>query len=105
MPTLRIALAQTNPIMGAFVENMDAAVDVVARARAEGADLVALGEMALSGYPIEDLAPRPAFLRASAGHVRQLAERLEAEGLGDIPVVIGSPDGPFDARPEDRGTS
>ena len=105
MPTLRIALAQTNPIMGAFVENMAAAVDVVRRASAEGADLVALGEMALSGYPIEDLATRPAFLAASARHVRELAQALEAEGLGDIPVVIGFPDGPFKARPEDRGTS
>ncbi len=105
MPILRIALGQTNPVVGDFPGNIAAAIEATRRARDAGADLVALGEMALSGYPIEDLATRPAFLAASHAHVRELAARLEAEGLGDVPVVIGFPDGPFDPRPDDRGTS
>ncbi|HEY0374764.1 MAG TPA: NAD+ synthase [Amnibacterium sp.] len=105
MPMLRIALAQTDPVMGDFPGNAAAAIEAARRAREAGADLVALGEMALSGYPIEDLATRPAFLAASHAHLLDLAARLEAEGLGDLPMVLGFPDGPFDPRPDDRGTS
>ena len=102
---LRIALAQTNPVMGDFPQNLDAAVVMARRAREAGADVVALGEMAVSGYPIEDLATRPAFLAAAHRHVLELAARLQAEVLGDLPMIIGYPDGPFDPRPDDRGTS
>ena len=105
MPVLRIALAQTNPVMGSFIDNADRAVDLVRRAHEQGADLVAFGEMALSGYPIEDLATRPSFLRASRGHVIAFAKRLADEGCGDLPVIVGFPDGPFTPRPDDRGTS
>lgn len=105
MPDLRIALAQTNPVMGAFHDNADAAFEVVRRAFAAGADLVAFGEMALAGYPIEDLATRPSFLVSSRQHVEAFAKRLDAAGMGDLPVVVGFPDGPFEARPDDRGTS
>lgn len=105
MPRLRVALAQTDPVVGAFRENADAAVRAARDARAAGADLLALGEMALSGYPIEDLATRPAFLAVSHAHVLGLAARLAEAGLGDLPVVIGFPDGPFDPRPDDLHTS
>ena len=105
MPVLRIALAQTNPVLGAFVDNATAAIEFIRRAHEAGADLVALGEMALAGYPVEDLATRPAFLAASRRHVVDFAARLHREGLGDLPVVVGFPDGPFDPRPDDRGTS
>ncbi|WP_375400331.1 NAD+ synthase [uncultured Amnibacterium sp.] len=105
MPKLRIALAQTNPVVGDFAANTAAALDAAQRARDAGADLVALGEMALSGYPIEDLATRPAFLAASHAHLLELARRLEQAGCGDLPVVIGFPDGPFEPRPDDPSTS
>ena len=59
--------------------------------------------MALSGYPIEDLASQPSFLRQAHDAVPALAKRLADEGLGDLVVVVGHPDGPFEAR--DRGTS
>lgn len=105
MPKLRIALAQTDPVLGDFASNTAAAIAVAERARDAGADLVALGEMALSGYPIEDLATRPAFLAASHAHLLDLARRLDDAGCGDLPVVIGFPDGPFDSRPDDPSTS
>ena len=105
MPVLRIALAQTDPVMGAFHDNADAALGYVRRAHEQGADLVAFGEMALAGYPIEDLATRPSFLAASRRHLLEFARRLADEGLGDLPVVIGYPDGPFAPRPDDRDTS
>lgn len=95
MPRVRLALAQINPTLGDFPANADKAVDAVAEASAAGADLVALPEMAITGYPIEDLATRPAFLREAHAAVDELADRLARTGLGDIPVVIGYPDGPF----------
>ncbi|MET0590483.1 MAG: NAD+ synthase [Naasia sp.] len=98
MPTVRLALAQTNPVVGAFESNSQAIVRFARDAREAGADLVGFGEMALSGYPIEDLASRPAFLEASHEALVALAASLEAEGLGDIPVIVGFPDGPFEPR-------
>ena len=98
MPRLRLALAQSNPVVGDLAGNADLIVDAVRRARGSGAQLVATGEMALTGYPIEDLAQQPSFLRAAHGAVAALAARLQDEGLGDIPVVVGHPDGPFEPR-------
>ena len=98
MVSLRLALAQTNPIVGDLHGNADQIVEAARRASAAGADLLALGEMAISGYPIEDLASRPSFLASSRGAVVALAKRLQDEGLGDLPVVVGHPDGPFEPR-------
>ena len=98
MVRLRLALAQTNPIVGDLVGNAAQVIEAAKRAHAAGADLLALGEMALSGYPIEDLASRPSFLASSRAAVIALATGLEAAGLGDLPVVVGHPDGPFEPR-------
>ncbi|MEF2977928.1 NAD+ synthase [Subtercola sp. YIM 133946] len=98
MPRLRLALAQTNPIVGDLEGNSGEIVAAVRRARDAGADLVAFGEMALSGYPIEDLASRPSFLAACRRRASALAAELDAAGLGDIVVVVGHPDGPFEPR-------
>ncbi|MFJ3380598.1 NAD+ synthase [Curtobacterium sp. NPDC090217] len=105
MPRLRLALAQTNPVVGAFARNTAGIVDAVRSAAARGADLVAVGEMAISGYPIEDLASRPSFLRAARAAVVTLAARLADEGLGDVAVVVGHPDGPFEPRAVDVSTA
>jgi NAD+ synthase (glutamine-hydrolysing) len=98
MPRLRLALAQTNPIVGDLHGNSRQIIDAAHRAHAAGADLLAVGEMALSGYPIEDLASRPSFLAASREAVLHLAKKLQDAGLGDLAVVVGHPDGPFEPR-------
>jgi NAD+ synthase (glutamine-hydrolysing) len=98
MPQLRLALAQTNPILGDLRGNSAQILDAAKRAAAAGADILAVGEMALSGYPIEDLAARPSFLRESHAAVAALAKKLLDEGLGDLVVVVGHPDGPFEPR-------
>jgi len=98
MPRLRLALAQTNPVVGDLAGNSAQIVEAARRARAAGADLLAAGEMSVTGYPIEDLASRPSFLQASRHAVEVLAETLQAEGLGDLPVVVGHADGPFEPR-------
>jgi NAD+ synthase (glutamine-hydrolysing) len=98
MPQLRLALAQTNPILGDLRGNSAQIVDAAKRAAAQGADILAVGEMALSGYPIEDLAARPSFLREAHAAVMTLAKKLLDDGLGDLVVVVGHPDGPFEPR-------
>ena len=89
MPTLRLALVQANPTVGDLAGNAALARDAVGRAAAAGAQLVALPEMFVTGYPVEDLALRPAFQAASRSTVEELARALADDGLGDIPVVIG----------------
>src|SRR6266545_1157526 len=51
--------------------------------------------MALTGYPIEDLALRGSFVEASQGGISKLASRLAAEGLGETVVVCGYLDRAF----------
>src|ERR1700712_4245207 len=98
MPRLRLALAQTNPLVGDIPGNSDQIVDAARRAHEAGADLLAVGEMAITGSPIEDLAAQPSFLRAAHAGVAALGARLDAEGLGDLPVIVGHPAGPFEPR-------
>ncbi|WP_294180540.1 NAD+ synthase [uncultured Schumannella sp.] len=103
MPRLRLALAQTNPIVGDFSGNIVHILDAARRAWDAGADILVTGEMALSGYPIEDLAQEPSFLREASTAVQTLASRLVEEGLGELIVVVGHPDGPH--APRSLGTS
>lgn len=105
MPRVRLALAQSNPTVGAFQSNVQAVLGFAEQALAAGADLLALGEMALSGYPIEDLATRPAFLSESRRWLHRLAGLLDEAGYGQLPVVIGFPDGPFEPRQAGQGNA
>ncbi|MCU1597110.1 MAG: synthase [Glaciihabitans sp.] len=98
MPRLRLALAQTNPILGDLTGNAAQVLEAAKRSSAAGADILAVGEMALSGYPIEDLAARPSFLHDCHEAVVALAKELQDAGLGDLVVVVGHPDGPFEPR-------
>ena len=89
MPQLRLALAQLNPTVGDLTGNADLVLRRAREAANAGAHIVAFPEMMLTGYPVEDLALRTSFARASQRAVRDLAERLAGEGLGDLVVVVG----------------
>ncbi len=89
MAQLRIALAQINPTVGDIAGNSDLCLARCREAAARGAQLVALPEMAITGYPVEDLAMRPSFVLASRVAVSELAQRLADEGLGGLTVVVG----------------
>jgi NAD+ synthase (glutamine-hydrolysing) len=93
-----LALGQTNPIVGDLAGNSQQILEAARLASAQGADILAVGEMALSGYPIEDLASRPSFLAEAHAAVDHLAKRLQDAGFGDLVVVVGHPDGPFEPR-------
>lgn len=91
MPKVRLAMAQTNPVVGAIGANTDAAFNEVSIAAQNGANLVLFGEMAITGYPIEDLAARASFIEEAADSVVNLAKRLDEAGLGQVAVIIGHP--------------
>jgi NAD+ synthase (glutamine-hydrolysing) len=86
---LRIALVQDDFAVGAIADNAERIFERTREAIRRGAHLVAFPEMALTGYPIEDLAFRASFVEASTAAVRSLAERLDTAGLGDCPVLVG----------------
>jgi NAD+ synthase (glutamine-hydrolysing) len=96
--TLRLALAQINPRLGDLEGNAALIRGYARHAKEAGADLVAFPEMALTGYPIEDLALRPSFIQASKQTLVALAAALVEDGCGDLAVVVGFLDG--DARPQ-----
>ena len=84
---LGIALAQINPTVG----NVSGNLDLIRTARkdaAGGTDIVVTGELAVSGYPPEDLVLKPAFLEMIEKEVEKLA--LETNDGGPA-LLIGAP--------------
>src|SRR5262244_3369910 len=89
-PTYRLAIAigQLNPTVGDIASNADKARRARAEAARSGADIVALPELFLSGYPPEDLVLKPAFQAACRAKVEELAR--ETAGGGPA-LLIGTP--------------
>ena len=85
---LAITVAQLNPTVGDITGNADKARRARAEAARDGADLVALPELFLSGYPPEDLVLKPAFQAACRSAIEELA-RETAEG--GPALLIGTP--------------
>ena len=96
MPTLRIALAQVNPTVGDLSGNARLVRDFTRAAVDAGGQLIVFPEMMLTGYPVEDLVFRESFVAAARAGVRQLAADLDADGFGEVPVLVGylDADGP-----------
>ncbi len=69
----RIALAQINSTVGDLTGNQAKIADGIARAREAGADLVAFPELAVTGYPPEDLLLKPSFVAANLEAVERIA--------------------------------
>lgn len=89
MPQLRLALNQIDATVGDIAGNAESIVRWTRHAAEQGAHLVAFPEMALTGYPVEDLALRSSFVDASRAALVALAARLADEGFADLPVVVG----------------
>ncbi|HDR8924695.1 TPA: NAD+ synthase [Burkholderia vietnamiensis] len=85
----RLALAQINVTVGDFAGNVARIVAAARAAHNDGAHLMIAPELALSGYPPEDLLLRPAFYTAAAAALDALADALrEFDGLA---VLVGHP--------------
>ena len=84
---MRLALAQLNSVVGDLDGNRDKISARLAEAREAGADLVLFPELAITGYPPEDLLHRPAFVRAARAVVDQLAPHTRG-----LTALIGGPE-------------
>lgn len=85
----RIALAQLNLTVGDFSGNADKIVAAAEAAHAAGARMLITPELALAGYPPEDLLLRPAFYAASDAALASLGERLAR--CAGLHVLVGHP--------------
>ena len=83
---MRLALAQMNSVVGDLDGNRDRILELLGRARDAGADLVLFPELAVTGYPPEDLLLRPAFVRAAQREVERLAAATEG-----VVALVGAP--------------
>jgi NAD+ synthase (glutamine-hydrolysing) len=87
--SVRVALAQINATVGDLAGNARRIENAARIAYAQGARLVLAPELALTGYPPEDLLLRPSFMQASAHALAALAASLaDCDGLQ---VVVGHP--------------
>ncbi len=83
---MRLALAQMNAVVGDLDENSRRIVETTAAARDAGADLVVFPELAVTGYPPEDLLLRPGFVAAT----RTVLDAIARECTG-ITALVGVP--------------
>ncbi|MGH3052666.1 MAG: nitrilase-related carbon-nitrogen hydrolase, partial [Gaiellaceae bacterium] len=83
---MRLALAQINTVVGDLDGNRERVVQRLHEARQAGADLVLFPELAVTGYPPEDLLFRPEFLRQA----RRSLDRIAADAT-DIAALVGFP--------------
>ena len=84
MRTFRLAMAQMNSTVGDFDGNAERIIAGINEARALHADLIAFPELALPGYPPEDLLLKPQFIRENRDRLGQIAAECK-----DIAAVIG----------------
>ena len=88
-PAVRVAIAQINCTVGDLAGNADRIFEAARRAHELGADILVTPELALSGYPPEDLLLRPALYARSAETLAELGARLAA--FPPLHCVIGHP--------------
>ena len=84
MRTIRISMAQINPTVGDLTGNRDKIIDYINRARKLGADIVAFPELAVTGYPPEDLLLKPQFVKDNLRTLKKIQQ--ETQG---ITAVVG----------------
>lgn len=97
--TLRVAGAQANMTVGDIVGNSRIIGEAIERAEEAGADVLLLPELAVSGYPPEDLVLRRGFVEQNRRAVEELAKRTEhtAVVVGFVDFASGRPRGAIDA--------
>jgi NAD+ synthase (glutamine-hydrolysing) len=83
MKTLRLALAQVNVTVGDLEGNARKVIQYIQKAKGYGADVVAFPELALTGYPPEDLLLKPQFIEDNMKVLEKVRDKTE----GIIAVV------------------
>ena len=92
MSSLRLAAAQLNTVVGDLPGNVERILGALAGAEAAGADLCVVPELAIPGYPPEDLLLKPGFVADNVAALEKVAA-----ATGRCAMVVGyvgaSPDG------------
>ena len=91
MRAFRLAMAQINPIVGDLDGNTRKIIEYIDRARSLQADLVAFPELAIPGYPPEDLLFKAQFVKANIDRMKQVARASKG-----VVVVVGFVDADSD---------
>ena len=91
MPRIRIAACQLNPTVGDLDGNADKILAALAEAEQAGADVAVFPELAITGYPPEDLLLKPGFVK----HNEEVLERVAAR-TGRCVAVVGFVDAAID---------
>ena len=99
---LPICVAQINPVVGDLAGNVQQIAAAARAAHAQGARLLLTPELALCGYPAEDLLLRPAFVADCEAALQELA-RLSADWPG-LHLVLGHPAALAPSHPADEPT-
>jgi NAD+ synthase (glutamine-hydrolysing) len=89
---MRIALAQIDPVVGDLAGNTTRVIDQIEHARTAGAALVVFPELAVTGYPPEDLLLKAHFLRDAHAAIERIAATTEG-----IVAIVGFPERGQDA--------
>jgi NAD+ synthase (glutamine-hydrolysing) len=82
--TLRLALAQINPTVGDLSGNSKKILEYIKKAKRRKADIVAFPELAVTGYPPEDLVLKPQFISDNITAVKKISR-----GVSGIVVIAG----------------
>lgn len=84
MSTVRIALAQVNPVVGDLEGNLALVQSEIEKAKGRGADIVALPELVINGYPPEDLVLRKSFVEDGITALERVASSTKG-----IAAIVG----------------
>src|ERR1700689_4631297 len=84
MPNLRLAAAQLNTVVGDLAGNVERVLAALAAAEAAEADICVLPELALPGYPPEDLLLKPGFVADNVAALEKVAA-----ATGRCAIVVG----------------
>lgn len=89
--TYRVALCQINPTVGDLKGNTKKIIDNIARCRELGAGIVAFPELAVTGYPPEDLLLKPSFIKDNISCIKEIASHCD--GMTAIVGFVNKLDG------------
>ena len=78
---MKIALAQINPTVGALEQNAKSIIDNINKAKKQGADLVVFPELAITGYPPEDLLLKPQFIADNLSCLKDIIKQTKGIGV------------------------
>jgi len=84
---IRIALAQMNSVVGALKGNADKIISLAKEAQSQGADIVSFPELAVTGYPPEDLLFKAQFVDDNLEQLKRIAAYI-----GNIVCIVGFAD-------------